>query len=153
MTTSAEVERLAVKVSLLHSYEALPTTETLAGVVAAEEDDDDDASVERRLYDWDLDAHGVTCEFFEPSGDRRFLGSATYLPGVARAQGWTKRQTIESLAAKAGVDVARFGTRALLRRARAVRYRSSVARATHEEYRARSAAARARDPSGSGTAR
>ena len=143
VTALAEGERLAVKISLLHSYEKLPTTRTRSGGVAAD-DDDDDAAVERRVYDWDPRAHGLTVEFFEPSSGR-FLGSATYLPGVAEAQGWTKQQTLASLAAKAGVDVSRFDVFELLRCARATRYRSSVARATHEEYRAHRAASDVRD--------
>lgn len=131
VTSVEEVERLAVKISLLHSYEKLP--------IIDDDDDDDDATLFRRVYDWDLDAHGLTVEFFSPdvSEAGRFLGSATYLPGVAKAQGWTKQQTLASLATKAGVDVGRFEMSALLRCARATRYRSSVARATHDEYRTR----------------
>ena len=129
VTSVQEVERLAVKISLLHSYEKLPVTHNDDG-----DDDDEGTRLERRVYDWDLDTHGLTVEFFSPSEKGRLIGSATYLPGVARAQGWTKQQTLASLATKAGVDVGRFGMSALLRSARATRYRSSVARATHDEY-------------------
>ena len=146
VTDIAELERLAVKISLLHSYETLPvrdaaTTFNDDGVEFYrdddDDDDDDDDAWKTRVYDWDLDTHGLSVEFFEPPFSNRFLGSATYLPGVAKAQGWTKRQTLASLAAKAGVDVSRFETRRLLMCARATRYKSSIARATHEEYRAR----------------
>jgi AMMECR1 domain-containing protein len=144
VTDIAELERLAVKISLLHSYETLPTRAATTfnddGVEFYKDDDDvddDDDAWKTRVYDWDLDTHGLSVEFFEPPFSNRFLGSATYLPGVAKAQGWTKRQTLASLAAKAGVDVSRFETRHLLMCARATRYKSSVARATHEEYRAR----------------
>ena len=124
VTDIAELERLAVKISLLHSYETLPTR---AATTFNFNDDDDGEAWKTRVYDWDLDTHGLSVEFFEPPFSNRFLGSATYLPGVAKAQGWTKRQTLASLAAKAGVDVSRFETRHLL----------MCARATREEYRAR----------------
>ena len=123
-----------MKISLLHSYETLPTR---AATTFNFNDDDDGEAWKTRVYDWDLDTHGLSVEFFEPPFSNRFLGSATYLPGVAEAQGWTKQQTLASLAAKAGVDVSRFEMRHLLMCARATRYKSSVARATHEEYRAR----------------
>ena len=134
VTGVAELERLAVKISLLHSYETLPTRAACGAFNF--NDDDDGEAWKTRVYDWDLDTHGLSVEFFEPPFSNRFLGSATYLPGVAEAQGWTKQQTLASLAAKAGVD-ARGSARHLLACARATLAESSVARATHEEYRAR----------------
>jgi uncharacterized protein (TIGR00296 family) len=48
--------------------------------------------------DWELETHGIRINF--EAGGRRF--SATYLPGVAQEQGWSKEETLESLVRKAG---------------------------------------------------
>ena len=48
--------------------------------------------------DWELEVHGIRINFVH---DRRRY-SATYLPGVALEQGWTKEETLISLVRKAG---------------------------------------------------
>lgn len=47
---------------------------------------------------WELGKHGLRISFTHHS--RRY--GATYLPDVAREQGWTKEETITSLMRKAG---------------------------------------------------
>jgi uncharacterized protein (TIGR00296 family) len=51
-------------------------------------------------FDWQLERHGITIEF--RANNRRF--HATYLPGVAQQQGWSVRETLESLIRKAGFE-------------------------------------------------
>lgn len=48
--------------------------------------------------DWEIGTHGLRISFL--SGNRRY--GATYLPDVAREQGWTKEETMVSLMRKAG---------------------------------------------------
>lgn len=48
--------------------------------------------------DWMLGKHGLRISF--SNHGRRY--GATYLPDVAKEQGWTKEETIESLMRKAG---------------------------------------------------
>lgn len=48
--------------------------------------------------DWTLGAHGLRISFSQ--NGRRF--GATYLPDVAKEQGWTKEETLISLMRKAG---------------------------------------------------
>jgi|TARA_B110000977_G_scaffold108959_2_gene141747 uncharacterized protein (TIGR00296 family) len=108
-----EIKTLAVKISLLHSYE-----------------DVDDP------LDWDLDVHGISVEFTDPNGYQNFYTkstySATYLPGVAKEQGWTKKETLASLSQKAGFR--RMDIEQLLRCCKVTRYQSSTARVTYTEY-------------------
>lgn len=47
---------------------------------------------------WDIGTHGLRISFIHQS--RRY--GATYLPDVAREQGWTKEETLVSLMRKAG---------------------------------------------------
>lgn len=48
-------------------------------------------------YDWELGKHGVEAVFADGA-------SATFLPDVPVEQGWTKKDTLEALAAKAGTE-------------------------------------------------
>lgn len=48
--------------------------------------------------DWDIGTHGLRISFTHHS--RRY--GATYLPDVAREQGWSKEETLVSLMRKAG---------------------------------------------------
>ncbi|RAL40127.1 unnamed protein product [Cuscuta campestris] len=50
--------------------------------------------------DWEVGKHGIIIEFSDPNSGRRL--SATYLPEVAAAEGWTNIQAIDSLIRKAG---------------------------------------------------
>ena len=45
-----------------------------------------------------IGTHGIQIEF----QDGKLVRTATYLPEVAREQGWTKRQAIDSLMRKGG---------------------------------------------------
>lgn len=75
--------------------------------------------------DWDLGVHGVYV---------RIEGgwSATFLPEIAPAQGWTKAETIERVFRKAGWTAPI--TDATLRHATLLRYTSTHATATYDEY-------------------
>ena len=49
------------------------------------------------IYDWEIGKHGIEIEF----GDNNSY-KGTFLPHVAKEQGWDKKQTLESLIMKAG---------------------------------------------------
>lgn len=74
--------------------------------------------------DWEIGKHGI----------RLFIDgySATYLPEVAKEQGWTKEEALESLARKAGFP-RKFDAEAL-KRSRIERYQSAKLHATWDEY-------------------
>lgn len=75
--------------------------------------------------DWDLGVHGV---YVRMEGGL----SATFLPEIAPAQGWTKAETIERVMRKAGWTAPI--TDATLRHATLLRYTSTKATATFDEY-------------------
>lgn len=63
--------------------------------------------------DWGLGTHGIYIDFSPPSSTNGFTSrrngsrstlTATYLPDVAPAQGWTKVEAIDSAIQKAGYD-------------------------------------------------
>lgn len=49
--------------------------------------------------DWEIGVHGIRIEFYNEKGAHR---TATYLPEVAKEQGWNQIQTIDSLLRKGG---------------------------------------------------
>ena len=49
------------------------------------------------IYDWEIGKHGIEIEF----GDNKSY-RGTFLPHVAKEQGWDKKKTLESLIKKAG---------------------------------------------------
>ena len=49
------------------------------------------------IYDWEIGKHGIEIEF----GDNNSY-KGTFLPHVAKEQGWDKKKTLESLIMKAG---------------------------------------------------
>lgn len=49
--------------------------------------------------DWEIGVHGIRIEFYNDKGHKR---TATYLPEVAKEQGWNQIQTIDSLLRKGG---------------------------------------------------
>ena len=51
--------------------------------------------------DWEVGKHGIYIHLTPPNGGHRTL-TATYLPEVAREQGWTKEEAIDSAIHKAG---------------------------------------------------
>lgn len=74
---------------------------------------------------WDLGVHGV---YVRLEGG----ASATFLPEVAPAQGWTKAETIERVIRKAGWTAPITDT--VLRHATLLRYTSTHATVTYDEY-------------------
>ena len=79
-------------------------------------------------YDWTVGVHGIMIDFVV---DGRTY-SATYLPEVAKEQGWTIPQAVESLIQKAGYRGK--VSKELLRSIRCTRYQSSKCRVTFNEY-------------------
>jgi uncharacterized protein (TIGR00296 family) len=75
--TSSEVPNLQCAVTLLTHFEPTPNDDPLA---------------------WDIGIHGIRLSFTHHG--RRY--GSTYLPDVAREQGWTKEETMASLMRKAG---------------------------------------------------
>ena len=53
-----------------------------------------------KWLDWEIGVHGIIIEFMDPMGRRTY--NATYLPEIAKEQGWTKEECIDSLMLKAG---------------------------------------------------
>ncbi|CAH1759955.1 18038_t:CDS:2 [Entrophospora sp. SA101] len=49
--------------------------------------------------DWEVGIHGIWIEFYDDNNRRK---TATYLPEVAKEQGWTKEETIDELLRKGG---------------------------------------------------
>ena len=83
--------------------------------------------------DWVLGEHGVTIEFDIGGAQLR----ATYLPYVAAAQGWSRRETLAHLVKKAGYGGA---LELVLADLRVTRFRASVATLSFAEYVAHRAA-------------
>ncbi|KAJ4341043.1 hypothetical protein N0V87_002082 [Didymella glomerata] len=75
--TSSELPTLQAAVTLLTNFEPTPAADPLA---------------------WDIGTHGLRISWTHHG--RRY--GATYLPDVAREQGWTKEETLVSLMRKAG---------------------------------------------------
>lgn len=83
--------------------------------------------------DWSLGTHGIHITFHDPSTrGRRY--SATYLPEVAPAQGWTKEKTVISLIRKAGYRGKVSPGDALWTSIQTKRYRSEKCQVEWEEY-------------------
>ena len=76
--------------------------------------------------DWEIGKHGI----------RLFIDgcNATFLPEVASEQNWTKEETLQHLARKAGYGKT-YDSKAM-QRTRIERYQSSKCKATYEEYQA-----------------
>ena len=79
--------------------------------------------------DWEIGKHGLRISF--TSNGRRY--GSTYLPDVAREQGWTKEETVVSLMRKAGWG----GHRPDWRRVdvNVVRYQGKRASLTYRQWR------------------
>ena len=81
--------------------------------------------------DFEIGKHGIIIEFGFTNGDHY---NATYLPEVAKEQGWDHKQTIDTLIRKAGY---RGKITSQLRDAISLtRYQSSKAGLTYDEWRA-----------------
>lgn len=74
--------------------------------------------------DWEVGKHGIIIEYHGYS--------ATYLPEVAREQGWDQKTTIKHLLQKAGVREAY--TDSMLPEIKCTRYQSSIETLTWDEY-------------------
>mmetsp|Transcript_8647 Transcript_8647/g.10952 ORF Transcript_8647/g.10952 Transcript_8647/m.10952 type:complete len:205 (-) Transcript_8647:457-1071(-) len=82
-------------------------------------------------YDWEVGVHGILISF--RVGSKKY--SATYLPEVAREQGWNQSATLKSLVRKAGADPRTF-TDEGLRAIHTTRYQSSKYALSYTEYMA-----------------
>lgn len=72
--------------------------------------------------------HGIQIEF----QDGKHTRTATYLPEVAREQGWTKPQTIDSLMRKGGYK--HQVTNEMRSRVKLTRYQSEKCVATYDDF-------------------
>ncbi|KAG1699552.1 hypothetical protein DVH05_012963 [Phytophthora capsici] len=79
--------------------------------------------------DWEIGTHGIIIEFNDSSGNDY---SATYLPQVAREQGWNHIETVTSLMKKAGYR--HSVTQDMLKTVKVTRYRSSIHKLTYQQY-------------------
>ena len=103
--TLEEVQYLRVSVSLLVDYEDC-----------------------EHVYDWTIGVHGILIKFAVDG--QRFDG--TFLPEVAKQQGWDHAETISSLVRKAGFNG--IISPELLKNIQCTRYQSSKCQQTFEEY-------------------
>ncbi|KAJ1922192.1 hypothetical protein H4219_000054 [Mycoemilia scoparia] len=79
--------------------------------------------------DWEIGKHGVWIEFVDHHGRSR---TATFLPHIAKEQGWTKLKTMEHLLRKGGFrgEI----TPGTIDSIKLTRYQSSKASLTYDEY-------------------
>ncbi|XP_043913133.1 AMME syndrome candidate gene 1 protein-like [Protopterus annectens] len=104
--TRDELPRLFCKVSLLTNIEELSD-----------------------YLDWRVGAHGIRIEFINEKGSKR---TATYLPEVAKEQGWDHIQTIDSLLRKGGYKAPI--TNEFRKTIKLTRYRSEKMTMSYSEY-------------------
>ncbi|CAL8267324.1 unnamed protein product [Merluccius merluccius] len=79
--------------------------------------------------DWEVGVHGIRIEFFNEKGSKR---TATYLPEVAKEQGWDHIQTIDSLLRKGGYKAPI--TNDFRKTIKLTRYRSEKMTMAYAEY-------------------
>ncbi|KAF7991305.1 hypothetical protein HCN44_002867 [Aphidius gifuensis] len=79
--------------------------------------------------DWELGLHGILIEFNNEKGNKR---TATYLPDVAKEQGWDQIQTIDSLLHKGGFRGQ--VTPAIRRALKLKRYQCEKVSVSYQEY-------------------
>ncbi|KAF9355043.1 AMME chromosomal region protein 1-like [Mortierella sp. AD094] len=79
--------------------------------------------------DWEVGVHGIWIEFRDANNRKK---TATYLPEVAKEQGWTKKKAIESLLRKGGFRATI--TQEVLDSIILTRYQSQKVQATYQEY-------------------
>ncbi|KAG7340496.1 AMMECR1 domain containing protein [Nitzschia inconspicua] len=103
--TLSEIGSLRVSVSLLIQYEDC-----------------------KDVFDWTIGIHGILIKF-SVHGHHY---NATYLPEVAKQQGWDHHQAVTSLIHKAGYDG--VVSTDLLQSIRCTRYQSSKCQVTYDEY-------------------
>ena len=81
------------------------------------------------FLDWEVGVHGIRIEFFNEEGSK---GTATYLPEVAKEQGWDRIQTIDSLLRKGGYKAP--VTTEYRKTIKLTRYRSEKMTLSYAEY-------------------
>ncbi|XP_076234124.1 AMMECR1-like protein isoform X1 [Calliopsis andreniformis] len=79
--------------------------------------------------DWEVGVHGIRIEFHNEKGNKR---TATYLPDVAREQGWDQIQTIDSLLHKGGYKG--LVTPDIRRSLKLTRYQSEKVTVSYQDY-------------------
>ncbi|XP_033231391.1 AMME syndrome candidate gene 1 protein homolog [Belonocnema kinseyi] len=79
--------------------------------------------------DWEIGVHGIRIEFHNEKGSKR---TATYLPEVAKEQGWDHIQTIDSLLHKGGYKG--LVTPEMRRSVKLTRYQSEKVTVSYQEY-------------------
>ncbi|KAI5937112.1 nuclear protein AMMECR1 [Manis javanica] len=79
--------------------------------------------------DWEVGVHGIRIEFINEKGSKR---TATYLPEVAKEQGWDHIQTIDSLLRKGGYKAPI--TNEFRKTIKLTRYRSEKMTMSYAEY-------------------
>uniref|UniRef100_A0A9L0RS39 AMMECR nuclear protein 1 n=1 Tax=Equus caballus TaxID=9796 RepID=A0A9L0RS39_HORSE len=79
--------------------------------------------------DWEVGVHGIRIEFINEKGSKR---TATYLPEVAKEQGWDHIQTIDSLLRKGGYKAPI--TNEFRKTIKLTRYRSEKMTLSYAEY-------------------
>ncbi|KAJ1817156.1 hypothetical protein GGH91_002309 [Coemansia sp. RSA 2671] len=79
--------------------------------------------------DWEVGKHGVWIEFRNERGRKE---TATFLPEVAKEQGWTKVETINNLLRKGGYELTI--TEEMRRSVALTRYQSKKAHLSYDEY-------------------
>ncbi|KAK2080672.1 hypothetical protein QBZ16_000526 [Prototheca wickerhamii] len=105
---ASELPNLTCTVSLLHSFEG------------------------NKAWDaWEPGRHGIIISFVDPRDGRR--KSATFLPEVAREEGWGRRETLEHLVSKAGCAAEGPAFENLLPKISLTRYQSTAASLSYEE--------------------
>lgn len=86
---------------------------------------------ESHYLNWEIGIHGIRIEFYNEKGHHK---TATYLPEVAKEQGWNHIQTIDSLLRKAGYR--RTITEEFRNSIQLTRYRSEKIVMSYDEYMA-----------------
>ncbi|KAJ2511392.1 hypothetical protein GGI11_005126 [Coemansia sp. RSA 2049] len=84
--------------------------------------------------DWEVGVHGVWIEFYIPGRGGLRKRTATFLPEIAREQGWSKAETIAQLLRKGGYDGPNTTDDEVRRSIKLTRYRSQKARLSYDEY-------------------
>ena len=91
-----------------------------------------DYQKQKKWDDWEIGVHGIIIEFRDNHGEEL---QATFLPEVAKEQGWDKGETVKCLVRKAGY----FGDyRDVLKKIRLTSYRSLKGHMSYEEFKAES---------------
>eukprot|EP00795_Rhopilema_esculentum_P016787 gene16787-8247_t len=83
----------------------------------------------KHCLDWEIGVNGIRIEFYNDKGHRK---TATYLPEVAKEQGWSKVETIDSLLRKGGFKG--HISNEVRHRIKLTRYRSEKITVCYDEF-------------------